>query len=264
MCLLAIAYKVHPEYPIIMVANRDEFHNRSAHPAHWWPDAPAVVAGKDLSAGGSWLASDSYGRMIALTNVRIGRSQQNDNALSRGKIVSDYIVQQVPADEYLTQLSDRSHLFNPFNLVVYDGNKLYYANSLNQGYCPLPPGIYGLSNAFLDTPWPKLQAAKAHLQKLILEDQITPQSLTNVLTDNTPYTDDLLPDTGIPAEMERLLSSSFITSPSYGTRCTSVFWQDDRGKCFMRETNWFSSGEQASEQDFMWNTQSLSRHAVSS
>lgn len=257
MCLLALAYRVHPEYPLIMVANRDEFYNRSAHPAHWWPDAPSVVAGKDLSAGGSWMASDTYGRMVALTNVRIGRNKQSSSALSRGKIVSDYIIQQVPAEEYLTQLSDRSHLFNPFNLIIYDGQKLFYSNSLNQGYCPLTPGIYGLSNAFLDTPWPKLQAAKTQLRHQIRENNITPQALTDVLTDRSTYMDELLPDTGIPADMERLLSAAFITSPSYGTRCTSVFWQDQRGKCFFRETNWFDSGEPASEQDFMWNTQSL-------
>ncbi len=253
MCLLTLAYKTHPEYPLILVANRDEFHQRQAQPVHWWPDAPSVIAGKDLSAGGSWMAADQFGRLIALTNIRNGRSAQSENALSRGKIVSDYITQQVSAEKYLAQLNNRSHVFNPFNLLVYENKRMYYSNNLNQGYTPMPPGIYGLSNAFLDTPWPKLQAAKAHLQHAIIEDQITPDTLTQTLSDRTPYSHELLPDTGIPKELEHLLSSAFITSPSYGTRCTSVFWQDNKGKCYFRETTWFDSGDMASQQEFSWN-----------
>ena len=255
MCLIALAYKVHPEYPLIMVANRDEFHHRQAHPAHWWPDAPSVVAGKDLSAGGSWMASDHHGRLISLTNVRMGRSPQAENALSRGKIVSDYIVQKIPAEHYLKQLSDRCHLFNPFNLLVYENEKLYYCNSLNRGYLSLPPGLYGLSNAFLDTPWPKVQATKAHLQHTIIENNICADSLTNTLADRTPYAHELLPDTGVPKDLEHLLSSAFIVSPSYGTRCTSVFWKDQKGKCYFRETSWFATGEMASQQEFSWKAQ---------
>lgn len=253
MCLITFAYKVHPEYPLIMVANRDEFHHRQAHPAHWWPDAPSVVAGKDLSEGGSWMAADHYGRLIALTNIRIGRAAQPENALSRGKIVADYIVQQTPASQYLSHLSDRCHIFRPFNLLIYENQKMFYCSSLNQGFNALPPGIYGLSNAFLDTPWPKLQAAKSHLQRAIVEDQINPDTLTETLSDRTPYAYELLPDTGIPQQHEHLLSSAFITSPSYGTRCTSVFWQDQKAKCYFRESNWFASGALASQQEFSWN-----------
>lgn len=252
MCLVALAYKVHPDYPLILVANRDEYHHRQAHPAHWWPDAPSVVAGKDLSAGGSWMASDHYGRLICLTNVRIGRAPQAEQALSRGKIVSDYIVQNIPANKYLTQLSDRSHLFNPFNLLVFENDKLYYCNSLNRGHMSLPPGLYGLSNAYLDTPWPKVQATKAHLQHAIIDDDINPDHLTNTLADRTPYAHELLPDTGIPKELEHLLSSAFIVSPTYGTRCTSVFWQDQKGKCYFRESNWFATGELAAQHEFSW------------
>ncbi|GLQ33151.1 NRDE family protein [Litoribrevibacter albus] len=252
MCLVALAYKVHPEYPLVAVANRDEYHHRQAHPAHWWPDAPSVVAGKDLSAGGSWMASDHHGRLICLTNVRMGRAPQAEQALSRGKIVSDYIVQNIPAEQYLKQLSDRCHLFNPFNLLIYESGKLFYCNSLNRGFLSLPPGLYGLSNAFLDTPWPKVQAVKSHLQHAIIEDQINPDTLTNTLSDRTPYAHELLPDTGIPKEMEHILSSAFIVSPTYGTRCTSVFWQDQKSKCYFRESNWFATGEMASQQEFSW------------
>ncbi len=257
MCLVALAYKVHPEYPLILVANRDEYHHRPAHPAHWWPEAPSVVAGKDLSAGGSWMASDHHGRLICLTNVRIGRAPQAEQALSRGKIVSDYITQSTPAEHYLKQLSDRCHLFNPFNLLVYEAGRLFYCNSLNQGYLTLPLGLYGLSNAFLDTPWPKVQASKTQLQRAIIEDQISPDVLANTLSDRSPYAHELLPDTGIPQQLEHLLSSAFIVSPSYGTRCTSVFWQDQSSKCYFREDNWFATGEIASQQEFSWKAKSI-------
>jgi uncharacterized protein with NRDE domain len=253
MCLITLAYKTHPDYPLILTANRDEFHHRPAHPAHWWPDAPHVVAGKDLSAGGSWMASDQAGRLIALTNIRIGRSTPSENALSRGKIVSEFITQQIPAEQYLTQLSDKCSLFSPFNLLIYENGKLFYFNSLNQGFLPLPPGTYGLSNAFLDTPWPKVQASKTLLKKAVIEDNLSPDHLTSILLDRAPYATDLLPNTGIPDTLEHVLSSSFIVGNNYGTRCTSVFWQNNTGKCLFRETNWFVTGEVASQQDFTWN-----------
>jgi uncharacterized protein with NRDE domain len=221
-----MALNTHPAYRLILLANRDEYYDRPSASAGFWKEAPFLLAGKDLQAGGTWLGVTRKGRIAAVTNYRDPSSVRED-APSRGRLVSDFLLGQEGPLEYLDKLGQGAERYNGFNLIVgRKGHCCWYSNR-GDGALPLPPGIYGLSNHLLDTPWPKVTRGKDALARL-LSVQETPslEELFHILRDRAIPKDESLPHTGVGLEWERTLSPIFIVSPTYGTRSSTVLLID--------------------------------------
>ncbi len=220
MCLIVLAWHLHPDYPLVVAANRDEFFSRPSKPAAFWEDAPQILAGRDSQAGGSWLGISRQGRFAALTNYREGAGQRRA-APSRGALVADFLAGEAAGESYLAKVAARGADFNGFNLLVADGQQLCYFSNRGTTPCCLPPGIYGLSNHLLDTAWPKLTAAKAAFATA-LEALPAEAPFFDLLADREIVADAHLPASGVPLEWERILSAIFVHSPSYGTRASAL------------------------------------------
>jgi uncharacterized protein with NRDE domain len=218
MCLIVLAWQAHPEYPLVLAANRDEFHHRPARPARFWEEAPELLAGRDLSAGGTWLGVTRHGRFAALTNFREPGAAAG--VRSRGLLVSAFLQGDMTPLAYAQEVADQAAHYSGFNLLVGDAGTLVAVG--NRGTPPtlLEPGVHGLSNHLLDTPWPKVQRSRAALAALLPSPRR--ENLLALLADDRPAPDDALPDTGIGLPMERALSPVFIRAPGYGTRASSV------------------------------------------
>lgn len=213
MCLIVLAYRVHPRYPLIVAANRDEFLDRPALPAHFWTDAPHILAGRDLKAGGTWLGITSAGRFAALTNYRDLRVTAVSGR-SRGALVRSAL------DGDLSEVDGRA--FDGFNLLHGEVDALRYSNNIDGTDVALTPGIHGLSNHLLDTPWPKVVRARECFSEAIKAEEPPMEDLFALLSDPTRAPDHTLPDTGLDLERERALSSVLIATEGYGTRCSTV------------------------------------------
>jgi uncharacterized protein with NRDE domain len=231
MCLILLAWRTRDDYPLVLAANRDEFYGRPSAPAQFWEDQPGVLGGRDLEKGGTWLAVSRSGRLAAVTNYREGRSRRAA-ARSRGELVADFVAGTDEPERYLARLASSRADYDGFNLLVgslWDG-MAYYSN---RGGAPhgLQPGVHGLSNHLLNSPWPKVERGKAGLLDLLAapEHELVP-ALFSLLEDQTPPPDHLLPDTGVGHAWERVLSTAFIRTPDYGTRCTTVIVADARGQ----------------------------------
>lgn len=228
MCLVLLAWKANPKYPLVLASNRDEFYERPTAPAAIWENDPDVIGGTDKLAGGSWLAMHHNGRLAVVTNFRQGLAEKKD-APTRGLLVSDFVTGLASPDNYLERLSRRAGEYNGFNLLVMNRDSCrYYSNQSNQ-IVPLANGIYGLSNALLDTPWPKVQRGKKSFGECLQQGSWTATDLLEILSDETMAADDVLPDTGVGLELERRLSPIFIKSPRYGTRVSTVVAISDSG-----------------------------------
>lgn len=221
MCLILLALDVHPDYSLIVAANRDEFYDRPTARAAFWSDAPWVLAGRDLRAGGTWLGVDRRGRFAAVTNYRQGQ-REGAAPRSRGHLVSDYLTGPMDGRAHMAGVERDAALYHGFNLIAGDVRTLFYFSNRESGARELEPGVYGLSNHLLDSPWPKVTAGKSGLTALLAgSGKLTP-SLFRLLSDRSQATDDLLPRTGVSPEWERMLSSAFIASDEYGTRSSTV------------------------------------------
>jgi uncharacterized protein with NRDE domain len=260
MCLIVFAWQVVPGVPLIAAANRDEFYERATAPAASWPEFPHVFAGRDLKAGGSWMGitrpvsadcssadepvvrADCHGtsepdpaaapadaavtpsRFAAITNVR-NPLDHRDDAPSRGHLVTDFLQGELSARDYVAQIAGGASYYNGFNLILCDGKELVWYSNKGEGDArngqPLAPGVYGLSNGLLDSPWPKVLKTKAQFASMLClgapED-----AYFEMLSDTATVPDMRLPDTGVPIEWERLLSAVKIESPNYGTRSSTV------------------------------------------
>jgi len=226
MCLILFAYRAHPEYRLVLAANRDEFHDRPSAPAGFWSDAPNVLAGRDLRSGGSWLGITRTGRFAAVTNYRDPREllAPRSDAPSRGELVSSFLRGSDSPVAYLAALAGRAGAYHGFNLLVGDRESLYWFSN-RAGAAPrrLQPGIYGLSNHLLDTPWPKVVRGREALRDaLAAAAPLDEEPLFRLLADRAAAADQELPDTGVGIERERLLSAPFIASAEYGTRASTV------------------------------------------
>lgn len=230
MCLVVLAYKVHPDYPLIVLANRDEFYARPTKPLHYWGErGGGIYAGLDEKAGGTWLGVNQQGRLALVTNHRAPHLYQK-SALSRGKIVTDFLSSSNTNEEFVQDLRTNSSKYNPFNLLCGDLDDIYYYSSIENAYSKLEPGnIYALSNAQLNTPWPKVIKAKDKLRELLVGNVINLDKYLEILEDTTIAPDDELPSTGVSLEIERLLSSIHIVSSEYGTRSAGIIQVDKVG-----------------------------------
>jgi len=228
MCFIVLAYERHPRYRFVLVTNRDEFYARPTAPAAYWTDAPHLLAGRDLQGGGAWLGLTRTGRLAALTNYReLGVTLPD--APTRGALVADYLTGTQHPRAYLEDVSHRADRYHGFNLLVGDTEGLYYFGNRASGIRALEPGLYGLSNHLLDTPWPKIVRGKAALAAALDADAVEPETLFRFLTDARNAPDEALPDTGVGLTWERALSSIFIQSPTYGTRVSTIVLVDYEG-----------------------------------
>ncbi len=250
MCLILIAYRCHPGYRLLVAANRDEFYGRPTAPLAFWDDAPYVLAGRDLKEGGTWLGVTRAGRFAALTNYR-DPTRLVSNAPSRGQLVGDYLRGEEPAHAYLNRLVERADAYNGFNLLLGDADGLFYYTNYEGRPRALGPGLYGLSNHVLDTPWPKVERSRLSLRQLLdRRADPAPDELLQVLQDRTPAPDSELPRTGVPLEWERWLSPIFIVAPGYGTRASTVLLVDDLGGARVVEMTWPDASRREFEVDW--------------
>lgn len=224
MCLIVFAWKIVPGIPLIAAGNRDEFYNRPALAAHWWEDQPNIYAGRDLQGGGTWMGVTRTGRFASITNIRAPLDKRTD-VPSRGELVADFLAGNASAGAFIESLANRAHNYNGFNLLLGDADELiWYSNGRiddPRNGKPLEPGVYGLSNASLDVPWPKVVNTKAQFASHLVQGA-PDDAYFDMLSDTTRASDCRLPHTGIGIEWERLLSSVCIESPEYGTRVSTL------------------------------------------
>jgi len=250
MCILFIAVDQHKDYPLIIAANRDEFHQRQTEFGHWWDTTPPILAGKDLVAGGTWMGITHNGKLSALTNIR-DPEKNRDQAISRGELVVNYLTGNENEQDYLAALQRTRQHYNGYNLLFGNWNNLYvYNNHLNQSQY-LKAGVYGLSNASLNSPWPKttkgMTALSAYCQS---QHAINDEALFSILRDDVKAADNELPQTGVPYHWEKLLSSAFIVTPEYGTRTSTVLMIDNNHRVTWKERYFAADGTKIHEDDF--------------
>lgn len=238
MCLILFAHRAHPDYPLVMAANRDEAFARPAAPAAFWHDNPRIFAGRDLERGGTWLGITRDGKVAAVTNYRDPAAPRNA-PLSRGALTRDFLAGEIPAEQYLSGVQARADQYNGFVMIAGDAERLYWlSNRGGPGVAPVALGVHGLSNHLLDTPWPKIQRARQTLDALrgAAESELR-LKLFEVLADRTQAADHELPDTGVGLRRERELSSVFVSGDRYGTRAsTLVLVHRDRGVLFVERS----------------------------
>ena len=261
MCLLVLAWRAHPRYRLVLAANRDEYHERAAEPLARWPAPNAMLAGRDMKAGGTWLGLDRARRFGVVTNFR-ELQRPRRSAPSRGRLIPDYLAGSLGPEEHLARLETDAPGYSGFNLLLGDLEQLWYAsNRMDRFAQPLPPGVHGLSNEFLDSPWPKLQLVRRNFEAWLAGDleragspsgdspQAVATTLFSMLADRTPAPEGVA-STGLPAEWERTLSSPFVTHPSYGTRCSTVLLVEPSGAAVIIERRFAASGETSGETGF--------------
>ena len=244
MCLITFAYKSHPTYSFILAANRDEFYERASAPLTYWDEDKNILAGQDLIQGGTWLGLNSQSHFATVTNYRDGATPDNDRLLSRGKLTRNFLEYHSSAREYLTELEATKQQYGGFNLLLGDAFGLYHLSNKGHSSMKLSPGVYGLSNALLNTPWPKLIQVRDQLSLLIQQPEIDPDALFSIMQSDQQADDAQLPDTGIGYDWEKLLSSCFIRTGTYGTRATTLLLQKPCGETHIIEQNYDANGPQ--------------------
>lgn len=261
MCLLVLAWNAHPRYRLVLAANRDEYHERPADPLAKWPPPNDLLAGRDQKAGGTWLGLDRTRRFGVVTNFR-ELQRPRRSAPSRGRLIPDYLGAPQSAEDYLSRLETDAPGYSGFNLLVGDTTQLWYAsNRMDRFAQALPAGVHGLSNEFLDSPWPKLQRVRRAFEAWLADEtaagaHTTPapeqivERLFAMLADRTPAPEGS-PGTGLPADWERTLSSPFVTHPTYGTRCSTILLIEPSGAVVMAERRFDPTGQPSGNTEFV-------------
>ncbi len=251
MCLVVVALDAHPRYALVIAANRDEFHSREALPAHWGERPPfaGVLAGRDLDAGGTWLGIRRDGRWALLTNVREGRGRNNPAAPSRGVLVPAILNDRGTPVAAMRTVMRNAESYNGFNLLAGDAGSAAWASNRSNETRAITAGVHGLSNALLDTPWPKLARTRAKVAEWAAHDDNDLTPVFAALSDRSRPPDEALPSTGVPIEWERLLSAPFIVSEDYGTRCSTVLAIERGGSARFIERTFDRRGEPTGQVD---------------
>ena len=220
MCLIALAWRAHPQLPLVVAANRDEWRDRPTLPAGWWPDHPAILAGRDLRAGGTWMGLTRGGRFAAVTNFR-DPADKRSTARSRGTLVTEFLLGAQAPQAFLASLATRAREYIGFNLIAGDGESLWFYGSREGEAREIPAGVHGLSNHLLDEPWPKVVRARDAMARALSDADPAPR-LFEMLSDTAGADDGSLPDTGVGIAWERRLAAALITGADYGTRASTV------------------------------------------
>lgn len=231
MCLILFAKNFHPKHKLILAANRDEFYDHPSTAAGYWNDFPDLLAGKDLKANGTWLGITRQGKIAAVTNYRDFYSHKDKTKFkSRGNLVTKYLTENFSPKEFSTYLSIHGIEYNGFNLIFGTPDELYHYSNISIATTKVENGIHGLSNHLLDTAWPKVHSGKLKFGEILSSNEISMDTIFNLMSDEKQFDDELLPDTGVGLEYERVLSSIFIKSPIYGTRSSTVITIDMEDK----------------------------------
>jgi uncharacterized protein with NRDE domain len=262
MCIIAIAYNVHPDYPLVIAANRDEFYDRPTAPLAFWPDNPDILAGRDLKHGGTWLGVNRSGEIAAVTNYREPEAGVI-NSISRGALVSDYLAGDMPPERYLRQIADRKDQYSGFNLVAGNKDALYWYSNRGSRIMRISPGIHAISNHLLDTPWPKVEKIRHQVTETMDADTITPEDFFALLADQSRPPIEMLPNTGVGRQWEKVLSPVFITSDIYGTRSSSVIIVDLSGKMVFCERTFNGSEKPPADRCFQFSIPSRASTPIS-
>ena len=249
MCLLVVAWQAHPRYPLVVAANRDEFHERPTAPMAKWPPPNDILAGRDLRANGTWLALDRQRRFGVVTNFRDLQRPQ-PQAPSRGGLIPRYLSEGASPAAFFGALEADAPAYAGFNLLLADRDSLWYGCNRSDGTPAesgfaraLPPGVYGLSNQFLDTPWPKLRRVRREFEAWLARATGSTEELFAMLEDRAlVQTDEELPRTGLSREWERILSAPFVLHPDYGTRCSTVLLLERSGAFVLIERRFDRDG----------------------
>jgi uncharacterized protein with NRDE domain len=255
MCLLVLAWRVHPRYPLVLAANRDEFHERPAAALARWPAPDDILAGRDLRANGTWLALDRARRLGVVTNFRELQRPRAD-APSRGGLIPQYLRTAGGPEEFFAALAGKAAEYSGFNLLLADRQSLWYGSNRGAPFArALAAGVHGLSNESLDTPWPKLQRVRRGFEDWLRDaPQADPARLFALLADRTRVRDAAeLPHTGLSREWEQVLSSPFVQDPDYGTRCSTVLMLESGGACYLAERRFDAQGNSQGETEFRLN-----------
>lgn len=244
MCLILFAHQMRSDLPLVLLANRDEFLARATAPLAPWAEAPGLVAGRDLAAGGTWFGVSATGRWAAVTNVREGE-RTPPRGPSRGWLVRDYLLGTESPDEFSRRLGVQAAAYAGFNLLLGAGREVWYVSNLDAAPLQLSPGFYGLSNGRLDTPWPKVVRGKAALAALLKYPHPAVEQGFALLADRERCPDHHLPATGVPIDWERALSATFIIAPErgYGTRCSTVLLGTASGETLVVERSFAGDPE---------------------
>ncbi|MEP4486378.1 MAG: NRDE family protein [Halioglobus sp.] len=245
MCLVIFAHQCSPHYPLVVSANRDEFHARPTQASHFWESQPQVLAGRDLEQGGTWMGTTRTGRFAAITNVS-DPSRTTPAPLSRGELTLSFLAGESTPEAYLAEIEPRADQYALFNLVVGDQHSLWVFSNAHGNRAPkaLAPGLYGLSNAALDTPWPKVQLGKSMLAGSLDRAALTHEELAMAVQDRHLAKPEELTSHGLTGEMDQALSAQFITAGVYGTRSTTTLWQTRAGTTHWRELSFNDVGQE--------------------
>jgi len=247
MCLIAFAYKTHPEYPLIVAANRDEAYRRPTRAARFWDDYPSVLAGKDLKSGGTWMGINKSGKFAALTNYR-DPSIIKEDPPTRGDLVLNFLTEEIEIEKYLNNVDTDAGKYMGFNLLAGSVDALFHYSNQERKINRISPGVHALSNHLLNTPWPKVEKVKKRLKEMI-SGSFNKEALFELLKDNTAAPDEKLPDTGIGQKFERQVSPIFIKSENYGTRNSTILLIDRRGKVTFEERRYLPRTQKVEEKN---------------
>jgi len=252
MCLIVLGVSQHPEYPLILAANRDEFHARPTQEAHWWPDHPDVVGGRDLQAGGSWLALHRSGRFATVTNFRDAKLPSSKH-LSRGHLVTGFLDGEMSPQDYLETIDEDAYA--GFNLIVGAKNKIAYLSNREEGMRQLATGTYGLSNALIDGPWHKVDSSKQRLSSLLHDGSVNETSLMRLMDDRGKAPVSEVETGRLDFDTAHAITAPFIVMPDYGTRCTSIVLADKNGNWQFVERRFDPAGNKTGESRFSFAAQ---------
>lgn len=252
MCLIALALGQHPDLPLVLAANRDEFHSRPAKEAHWWPDQPDILGGRDLQAGGTWLALAQNGRFATVTNFRDAQSPTPGHR-SRGHLVTNFLRSSEAPVDYLAGIDEAAYA--GFNLIVGAGTEVAYLSNREAGLRRLQAGTYGLSNALLDGPWHKVEHTRSGLEALLEAGTINESSLMRLMSDRDRAPVDNVATGHLDFATAHAVSAPFIVLPTYGTRCTTIVLLDNDGNWRFTERRFDASGRSTGETRFRFETQ---------
>ena len=247
MCLVVIAWQQHADYPLVLAGNRDEFHERPTQETHWWPDQPDVLGGRDLQAGGTWLAIHRNGRFATVTNFRDAQ-QEPATFRSRGHLITEFLLGDVSPVEYLESIEGGQYA--GFNLLVGDTGALAYLSNRDDGVRELGPGIYGLANALLDSDWHKVRRAKSGMQDLLESDRVNETELFRLLDDREKAPAADVNDERLDFETAHAISAPFIVLPRYGTRSSSVLIRHSSGAVSFAERRFDAGGVRTGSTSF--------------
>lgn len=251
MCLIVVGHRMHPDYPLVLAANRDEYYQRPTAAADFWAQAPQVLAGRDLQGGGTWLGVTRQGRWAALTNVRGAGTVPA--GYSRGLLVSGFLRSTDASWRYLTRVARWGHRFAGFNLLAGDCSELASFSNRDAGVRLLTPGCYGLSNHLLDSPWPKVEQAKQQFKAVLEKPGFKLDQLWQVLSDRRLPSPKSLPKTGLEPDLERALGAIFVQLPGYGTRCSTLLAIGHDGHVRLAERRYAGDGTIEGESCFAFN-----------